>query len=91
MPPTIRRRVIYHGRVQGVGFRATVQSVASGFPVAGYVRNLTDGTVELLAEGPVGAVEGLLMAIADRMSRYIVDTQVVDVADEAPLSGFRIR
>ena len=45
------RRIIFHGRVQGVGFRYTTHRIARGFPVTGFVRNLTDGTVELVACG----------------------------------------
>ena len=43
--------ILYEGRVQGVGFRYTTKSVANGFEVTGTVRNLTDGRVELVAEG----------------------------------------
>ena len=46
-----RIRVVYTGRVQGVGFRWQVRQVSRGFAVTGFVRNLKDGTVELLAEG----------------------------------------
>lgn len=91
MPATIRRRMIYRGRVQGVGFRATVRSLASNFDVTGYVRNLPDGTVELVAHGSVAAVEGLLAAIGDRMSRYIVDTDVSEPREDESFSNFKIR
>ncbi|MGC1273468.1 MAG: acylphosphatase [Planctomycetaceae bacterium] len=91
MPPTVRRKIIYQGRVQGVGFRAAVLSVASKFDVNGFVRNLPDGTVELVAEGSVSDVEGLLTAIGDRMSRYITDAAVADVHEGEPLDGFAIR
>lgn len=43
------RQVFYGGRVQGVGFRYTARQVASGYEVSGWVRNLPDGRVELLA------------------------------------------
>ena len=43
--------MIYHGRVQGVGFRATTRCLATGFQVSGYVKNLDDGTVEVVASG----------------------------------------
>ena len=46
-----RMQVLYSGRVQGVGFRYTVKTVATGFEVTGTVRNLPDGRVELVAEG----------------------------------------
>jgi acylphosphatase len=52
--PTVERRrlnIYYSGRVQGVGFRYTVKNVAAGFEIAGLVRNLPDGRVELVAEG----------------------------------------
>ncbi len=44
-------QVLYSGRVQGVGFRYAVRRLASGFEVTGTVRNLSDGRVELIAEG----------------------------------------
>ena len=43
--------VLYSGKVQGVGFRYSVKSAASGFDVTGIIRNLPDGRVELVAEG----------------------------------------
>ena len=68
-----RRRVYYSGRVQGVGFRFTCQHVARGFDVAGYVRNLPDGRVELVAEGDPAEIDAFLKAIQDAMGRYIRD------------------
>ncbi len=63
----------YTGRVQGVGFRYTVQALAERFAVVGYVRNEPDGSVELVAEGPRGAVGAFLAAVEDsRLGRYIV-------------------
>ena len=44
-------RVVYAGRVQGVGFRATAVALAQEFPVYGWVRNLADGRVEVYAAG----------------------------------------
>ncbi len=46
-----RMQILYSGRVQGVGFRYTVKTAASGYDVTGIVRNLADGRVELIAEG----------------------------------------
>jgi len=60
----VRCHVIYHGRVQGVFFRATACELARRHPVVGWVRNLRDGTVELEAEGPATGVEELLRDIA---------------------------
>lgn len=54
-------QVHYEGRVQGVGFRWTVKNLAQGFDVAGHVKNLPDGRVELVAQGD--EVEDFLEAI----------------------------
>jgi acylphosphatase len=53
------RRYLVHGRVQGVGFRWFVQRRASALGVTGYVRNLDDGGVEVLAVGPPKILEQL--------------------------------
>jgi acylphosphatase len=68
----IAKRVDYTGRVQGVGFRYTARSIASGHAVAGYVRNLPSGEVELWAEGERDEVERFLAALARQMAGYIV-------------------
>ncbi len=57
--------VRYSGNVQGVGFRATAVMIARDHPVVGYVKNLPDGRVELLAEGPPDAVEKFLKAVRE--------------------------
>jgi acylphosphatase len=56
---------LYSGRVQGVGFRYTVKTLATGFEVTGTVRNLPDGRVELVAEGEHGELEAFCRAIQD--------------------------
>jgi acylphosphatase len=84
------KRVHYSGRVQGVGFRYTTQGVAQGFAVAGYVKNLPDGDVELLAEGEPAVVEAFLAAVGQRMGRYIEETRAEDLPPSG-VQGFRIR
>ena len=58
-----RLQIFYSGRVQGVGFRYTVKTLASGFEVTGTVRNLSDGRVELVAEGTKDELEAFRRAI----------------------------
>jgi len=84
------KRVIYSGRVQGVGFRATAQHLARGFAVAGEVRNLPDGTVELIAEGEPDPVEAFLGAVRHTMGRTVDDCTVTDQPPENR-HGFHIR
>ena len=49
----IAKKVIFTGRVQGVGFRYTTKQIALGFDVSGTVKNLSDGTVELRLMGEI--------------------------------------
>nr|WP_259559535.1 acylphosphatase [Brachybacterium sillae] len=56
----MRRIVVVHGRVQGVGFRAATAAQARPLPLGGTVRNLLDGTVEVDVQGETAAVEQLL-------------------------------
>ena len=89
---TVRRRVYYSGRVQGIGFRYTSRWLAQGRAVGGYVRNLPDGRVELVAEGEQAEVDALLDAIRQRLGDHIRDVQVVtEPPDDPPLSEFSIR
>jgi len=60
-----RLRVLYLGHVQGVGFRYTVKSVATGYELAGRVRNLSDGRVELTVEGERSELEAFAQAVRD--------------------------
>ena len=60
-----RMHIFYSGHVQGVGFRYSVKSVAAGFEAVGTVRNLPDGRVELIAEGPREELEAFRKAIRD--------------------------
>jgi acylphosphatase len=55
-----RRRIVVHGRVQGVGFRFAVARRADARGLAGWVRNRPDGTVEAVFEGEADAVEALI-------------------------------
>jgi acylphosphatase len=67
-----RAHVFYSGRVQGVGFRYTVRELACGYEVTGFVRNLPDGRVELVAEGEQKEVRAFLDCIrSGELSHYI--------------------
>ena len=86
----IRRNVVYSGSVQGVGFRATAQRIARRFSVAGWVRNLPNGTVELLVEGQEADVNAFLAKLAQRMAGYVTDVQIAADAATGEWSGFDI-
>ena len=70
-----RREVYYRGRVQGVGFRYTTQRIASRLAVTGYVKNLPDGRVLLVAEGQPDELDRLLAAVRMELGNYIGDVR----------------
>ena len=65
MPEDKTQQVIFSGHVQGVGFRFTVRSIAKRHPVKGYVKNLPDGTVELVMQGDPSSLNALLNEVTD--------------------------
>lgn len=84
-------RVYYSGRVQGVGFRYNVKSVAAGFEVTGTVRNLDDGRVELIAEGQRPELEAFRAAIRDSgVAGFIRDEKVTWGDAQNDVRGFQI-
>jgi acylphosphatase len=86
----IRRRVLYSGRVQGVGFRYAAFGLARRYRVAGFVRNLPGGSVELVAEGELDEVSAFLAAVAGQMADYIKGHTIHDEPPENG-RGFDIR
>jgi acylphosphatase len=88
---TIRRRVLVHGRVQGVGFRISVARRAEQRGVAGWVRNRPDGGVEAVFEGEPDAVESLVGFCREGPRGASVSS--LDVDDEPPegLAWFDVR
>jgi acylphosphatase len=85
----VRKRVIVHGRVQGVFFRDTTRRLADSRGVAGWVRNNPDGSVEAAFEGPADAVDAMVCYMHEGPRGAGVDK--VDVFDEEAegLTGFR--
>jgi len=88
---TVRRRVHVAGRVQGVWFRESCRDRALAAGVSGWVRNLDDGRVEVVLEGPAAAVDEVVAWCRQGPPRARVDR--VDGAEEAPVGeqGFRVR
>jgi acylphosphatase len=86
-----RMQIFYSGRVQGVGFRYTVKSVANGFEVTGMVRNLPDGRVELKAEGAKDELKAFSQAIHESGLEHFIQKEDVSWAEaENEFRGFEI-
>lgn len=88
---TIRRRVLVHGRVQGVFFRDSTREEAQRRGVSGWVSNRSDGAVEAVFEGPADAVQELVQFARTGPKRASV--RDVEVREEPPegLSSFEVR
>ena len=87
----VRRRVLVSGRVQGVWFRESARDQATAAGADGWVRNLVDGRVEVVVEGPEAAVDRVVAWCRHGPPRARVDA--VDVTTEAAVgeTGFRVR
>lgn len=83
--------VFFSGRVQGVGFRYTTLQIAKEFEVAGWVRNLPDGRVEVDAEGSPRDVKAFIAAIQERMHGYIRKTEQKFEKPTGTARGFEIK
>ena len=83
--------VLYSGNVQGVGFRYTAKTVATGFEITGVIRNLPDGRVELMAEGSRPELADFRTAILDAgLAGFISDEQVTWLPAKNEFRGFEI-
>ena len=89
--PTNRLTCLFSGRVQGVGFRYTVQNLAMRYDVGGYVRNTPDGRVELVMEGPDEEMQHLLDVVKERMDGFIRKTTCDQSAATGEFTSFTIR
>ena len=86
------RRFLVKGRVQGVGFRWFVIDEAERLGLAGWTRNLANGSVEVLAQGEPDSIESLAGLLRQGPASARVDTVLRGEAEvEAGLKGFRVR
>jgi len=88
---TTAKRVLYEGRVQGVGFRFRVKEIAQGFDVVGTVQNLADGRVQLVAQGEPDEVEAFLDEILQSSLKSHIQRHIDrEILVDGGLKGFRI-
>lgn len=91
MPDVHHETVYFSGHVQGVGFRYTTLQIAKEFEVAGFVRNLPDGRVQVEAEGQASEVEAFVNEVSERMHGYVRKTERASARRAAQFSGFLIK
>jgi acylphosphatase len=87
----VRRHLIVAGRVQGVWFRESCRREAVALGVSGWARNLSDGTVEVVLEGPRPAVERVIAWCRAGPERARVDRVDVEVGEAVGERAFRVR
>jgi len=88
----VARRYVVTGRVQGVGFRWFAHDVAAREGVHGWVRNLADGSVEVVAEGEREAVDRLDAAIRRGPGQArVAQVETEDIPPVHRITGFEIR
>ena len=86
----VAMHIIFIGRVQGVGFRFTAHRMAQRHQLAGFVRNLPDGTVEMLAQGSARDIDDCIRDINDYFSDYIREKRTQEMPNDPKYKDFRI-
>jgi acylphosphatase len=86
----VARYVIFIGRVQGVGFRFTAHRMAHRHQLTGFVRNMPDGTVEMLAQGLAQDIDDCVRDIKDYFGNYLRETRIQEIPTDPKYRDFRI-
>ena len=88
---TKQAHIYFSGEVQGVGFRFTARSVARDSGILGYVKNLDDGSVEVVAEGSDERLEDFINNIKESFKNYIRDVNIDYSYPTGEFKDFQIR
>ena len=86
----IAKHIIFVGRVQGVGFRFTAFHAANRYRLTGMVRNVSDGTVEMLAQGQSGDIDNFITDIKQTFLGYITQTKIQETDLDPRYTEFKI-
>ena len=81
----------FTGVVQGVGFRYTARHMATRYGLTGWVKNMSDGSVQLVAEGEEDTVQRLIDSMNEEFSGYIRNTEVNWTGPTGEFSVFEVR
>jgi len=83
--------VFYRGSVQGVGFRYTASRYAGDMDLRGWIKNLSNGQVEMIVEGPEENIDQFLDFLDQTFSGYIIDKVISSEPARGEFLGFDIR
>ncbi len=84
------KHITFTGRVQGVGFRFTALDMARRYNLTGWVRNLPEGTVEMLAQGTSDDIDNYLRDIGQSFTGYIRETRIEESPFNPRYKDFKI-
>jgi acylphosphatase len=84
------KHIIFTGQVQGVGFRFTAFNIANRYQLTGFVRNLPEGSVEMLAQGSAEAVDDCIRDVEEEFSRYVIETKIEEIPPNPQYKDFKI-
>lgn len=86
----VAKRIIFRGRVQGVGFRFTTHRIADRHQLTGFVRNTSDGLVEMLAQGYSEDINDCIRDIKESFAEYIRETEIEEIPSDPRHTEFKI-
>ncbi|HUU18586.1 MAG TPA: acylphosphatase [Sedimentisphaerales bacterium] len=86
----IARQIIFVGRVQGVGFRFTARRAASRRQLTGFVRNVPNGSVEMLAQGRPEDIDDCIQDLKEYFADYLKETKIEEIPPDPKHTDFKI-
>ena len=84
------KNIIFIGRVQGIGFRFTAFDIANRYNLTGMVRNLPNGTVEMLTQGRPDDIDDCIRDIKESFASYIRETKIEEIPINPEYKDFKI-
>jgi len=84
------KHIIFTGSVQGVGFRFTAYNIAHRHQLTGFVRNLPDGNVEMLAQGQPEDIDDCIRDIKGSFAGYIREARIEEIDPDPRHADFKI-
>ena len=86
----VAKHIIFTGHVQGVGFRFTAYNIAHRYQLTGFVRNLPDGTVEMLAQGRPEDIDDCIRNIKESFIGYMREAGIQEIPPDPKYTDFKI-
>jgi acylphosphatase len=84
------KHIVFTGNVQGVGFRFTVFHLANRYQLSGWVRNCTDGGVEMVAQGQPDKIDDCIRDIQKSFAGYVRETKIEELPPDPECKDFKI-